>query len=231
MGDVVVEESSHPFQASFHPCFQRAAPCHRAWLEELLLIMAAGERQMYALEVSRKAAGRSSLIKAERWRRLWGSGRPLPWPFGAVSVSAIIALRRFVPSSFFFPSVIPFRVSLLYCLAASLRGAPFCLHVIRILCLHLFFVKLKTSMPCDTPLWAPLAQLPSSASSSSVCRLPCLATGQLGKFLVLKTKPRQSTVSSIWPHIGTTSGGGIRSVSSKVSSIELIFEFPRSRWA
>ena len=152
MGDVVVEESSHPIQASFHPCFQRAAPCHRAWLEELLLIMAAGERQMCALEVSRKAAGRSSLIRAERWRRLWGSGRPLPWPFGAVSVSAIIALRRFVPSSFFsaasphsaFPSVL---------LGGLTAGAPFCLHVIRILCLHLVLVKLKTSMPCDTPLW------------------------------------------------------------------------------
>ena len=29
-GEAVAEESSHPFQASFHPCFHRVVPCHWA---------------------------------------------------------------------------------------------------------------------------------------------------------------------------------------------------------
>ena len=57
-GEAVAEESSHPFQALLHPCFQRKAPCHRAWLEELLLLMGAREKQMYASEVSRTEGGR-----------------------------------------------------------------------------------------------------------------------------------------------------------------------------
>ena len=114
----------------------------------------------------------------------------------------------------FFPQRHTIPRFLLYCLAASLRAL---LSVAR------DPYPLFASCPCQVEDFhalrhatlAPLAQLPSSASSSSVCRLPCLATGQLGTLLVLKTKPRQSTVSSIWPHIGTTSGGGIRAVSSK----------------
>ena len=45
MGDVVAEMSSHPFQAPFHPRFQRAAPCHRAWLDKLPLLVVAKERE------------------------------------------------------------------------------------------------------------------------------------------------------------------------------------------
>ena len=44
-------------------------------------------------------------------------------------------------------------------------------------------------------------------------------------------KPRQSPETSNWPHTGTKSGGGVSSVSSHASSIELNFAIPRSRWA
>ena len=43
--------------------------------------------------------------------------------------------------------------------------------------------------------------------------------------------PQQPPESSIWPHIGTRSGGGIRSVVLHTSSIELSFDFRRSRSA
>ena len=41
--------------------------------------------------------------------------------------------------------------------------------------------------------------------------------------------PQQSPESSIWPHIGTRSGGITKRVSSHPSSIELTFAFPRAR--
>ena len=69
-----------------------------------------------------------------------------------------------------------------------------------------------------------------------VCRLvrflfPCLATRQLCSLRFGTMKPQQSPETSIWPRIGTQSGGGIRSASSHVSSMELISAFPRSRKA
>ena len=65
--------------------------------------------------------------------------------------------------------------------------------------------------------------------SSSVCGFPCLAKRQFGTFFLVVMKPQQSPESFIWPHIGIKSSGGIRSVSSHASSIELTFAFPRSR--
>ena len=43
--------------------------------------------------------------------------------------------------------------------------------------------------------------------------------------------PQQPPEFSIWPHIGTRSGGGIRRAVLHTSSIELSFDFRRSRWA
>ena len=64
--------------------------------------------------------------------------------------------------------------------------------------LHLVFVKLKASRPCNSPvLFAALCW--------------------------------NETAAVPWSHIGTTSCGRIRRVSSHASSIELAFAFPRSR--
>ena len=53
-----IADSSHPYQASFYPCFQRA-PCHR--VKELLLLMIARDTEVNNSEVSKvpskKAAG------------------------------------------------------------------------------------------------------------------------------------------------------------------------------
>ena len=65
--------------------------------------------------------------------------------------------------------------------------------------------------------------------SSSIFRHPCLATRQFGAFLVVRMKPQQSPEYCLWPHIGATFDGGIRSVSSHFSSIGLIFAYSRSR--
>ena len=48
-------ESSHSFQAAFHPCFQRVAPCHRVLQEEVwLLVLGTGRR---AIQRSRGKKG------------------------------------------------------------------------------------------------------------------------------------------------------------------------------
>ena len=44
-------------------------------------------------------------------------------------------------------------------------------------------------------------------------------------------KPQRPPKCFIWPHIGTKSGGAIRSAPSHASSIELTFALPRSREA
>ena len=60
--DSVVVESSHSFQAAFYPCFQRLVPCHRAWLEELLLLMVARDREAGGSEVSREKGGKHFVL-------------------------------------------------------------------------------------------------------------------------------------------------------------------------
>ena len=69
-----------------------------------------------------KAAGRSSLIRAEGGEGFGGSGRPLPWRIAAASVSAIIALRGVCPFLFIVLGVSLFHVFFLCCSAASLRA-------------------------------------------------------------------------------------------------------------
>ena len=108
VGDVVAEESSHPFQVSFHPCFH-AVPCHRTWLGELPLLTAVQEGKARGSKVStkkkREQAYRRGSIEKESHG---GSNGPLPWPCGAASVVALLTLRSFVPSSFLSLGVSPF---------------------------------------------------------------------------------------------------------------------------
>ena len=49
-------ESSHSFQAAFHPCFQRVTPCHRVSREELLLLVLGTGMQFRDLEAKRRQA-------------------------------------------------------------------------------------------------------------------------------------------------------------------------------
>ena len=80
-----------------------ARPPAAAWLEELLLLMVARERKPCSSEVLRKrwkADRCGSRLKCGESHG--GSRGPLPWPIGADSVTIIITLRRFVPSSSFF---------------------------------------------------------------------------------------------------------------------------------
>ena len=65
-------------------------------------------------------------------------------------------------------------------------------------------------------------------NSSLCCRIPWRRPS-LQRSSLVNTKREQSLESSIWPHIGTRSGGGIKSVSAHASSIELTFALPRSR--
>ena len=69
----------------------------------------------------------------------------------------------------------------------------------------LFSVKLKASMPGNTPLFGASWSAALVCISSLVCRRPCLATRQFVVFLFVSMRPQQSPESSIWPHIGTTS--------------------------
>ena len=66
------------------------------------------------------------------------------------------------------------------------------------------------------------------AASVSHCGRSCMTTRQFVTFLVVPVKPQQTPESSIWPHIGTRSSGGIRSVVPHASSIELDFGFLRA---
>ena len=205
MGNVVVEESSRPIQASFHPCFQRAAPCHRAWLEELLLLMAAGERQMYASEVSRKAAGRSSLIRAERWRTLWRVRKTTALAFWRGQRLGNHRTSKVCPVLFHFSQRLSIPRFLVYRLAASLRAL------------------------------LSVARDPYPSFASFLCQVE--ATRHFGArcstaFVCLLVFRLQASVpGQSGPTSGPTSGGGIRSVSSHTSSINLTFASPRSRWA
>ena len=116
----------------------------------------------------------------------------------------------------------------LFCLVASLR-APCCCaclaevnvdsemrRLIRFLYLKLFFDK-----SWHHAALAPLGQQPLSAAHL-FCRLPFPATCQFVTFLLVSMSPQQLE-SSICPHIGTTSSGGISKVSSHASSVELNF--------
>ena len=51
--DSAVVESSHSFQAAFHPCFQRVSPCHRVLREELLLLVLGTRMQFRDLEAKK----------------------------------------------------------------------------------------------------------------------------------------------------------------------------------
>ena len=77
---------------------------------------------------------------------------------------------------------------------------------------------------------APLGQLPLSPAHV-LCGRPCLATRQFVMFLFVGMRPQQSPDASIWPHIGTKSGGGFSTVSSHASSIELNSAYSRLRMA
>ena len=163
MGDVVVEESSHPFQVSFHPCFH-AAPCHRKWIDLLPLLVAVQARERRAVRRSRQKKKKRQTYRrgsAEKEGH-GGSHGPLPWPCGAASVVAFLTLRRFVPSSFLSLAVSSLPSVFSGGLTAS--ASLCCPHYAemdverkmrRLICflhLHLVFVKLRASMPCNPPV-------------------------------------------------------------------------------
>ena len=50
-------EPSHSFQAAFHPCFQRVAPCHRVSREELLLLVLGTGRRAIQRSRGKKKGG------------------------------------------------------------------------------------------------------------------------------------------------------------------------------
>ena len=71
-GDVVAEESSRPFQVSFHPCFH-TAPCHRTWLGELPLLTAVQKREACGSEVSKnKKRSRYVVVAQPRGKEMDG---------------------------------------------------------------------------------------------------------------------------------------------------------------
>ena len=75
---------------------------------------------------------------------------------GAASVAAIITPPRFVPASFFFLNVFPFRVFFCTALAAPPRALLSAVDGevrswVRVPNLHPFFVKVEASVPGSVP--------------------------------------------------------------------------------
>ena len=97
--DSAVVEVAHSFQAAFNPCFQPAVPCHPAWLEELLLLMVARNREAGGSEV---AAGTSSWLGAAAKRKPWRvrSTSTLAWRRGQRQASFFLFHGAFFPRCF-----------------------------------------------------------------------------------------------------------------------------------
>ena len=172
------------------------------------------------------------------------SAAVLPPPMGgsaAASVAALFVLRIVVPSSSVFarrPSVSGVHEN---CLGASLHVWSFLLHVNHrggctqrdapptpFSCLHLYFVNLKASMPCETPLWRLWVSCPSLPF---IFRLWASVNGNAPVRCVpfVDMKQQLSPDSSIWANIGTNYGAEISKIASHASSIELIFALPCAR--
>ena len=122
MGGVLTEKTSHPFQASFQPCFHRARlpatgrdcrSCCCSWSLE----------KVRRKKKKRQAYRRGSGLQVGDGHG--GSGGPLPWPPGEASVATLIALRSSVPCSLLFLGVFPFRVSSVL-LGSLTAGASLC---------------------------------------------------------------------------------------------------------
>ena len=147
--------SAHSFQAAFYPCFQRVVPCHRAVTGRVAVVCGCqgqGGGRFGGVEKKRRQAHSrgSGLLQREGHG---GSAGPLP---GAASVELV--------SSFFFYTA-PFNsASFPVALGGLTANASLdCLcfaevfvdkevrRLISFLYLHLVFVELKGSMPCNSP--------------------------------------------------------------------------------
>ena len=156
--------------------------------------------------------GRSLWMTAERWRRPWVQ-EDLNHHTSKLCPFLCLFSQRLSIHVFFctawrpLTTCTPFRCTLFTEVDVD--------RVVRSLvcfpCLHPFLIKMEASVPG--------MRLGASWSAALVC----LSSS------VWRFPPQQSPESSIWPHKGTTCGGGVRSVASQASSIELIFAFPRLR--
>ena len=161
MGDVVAEESSHPFQASFHPCFP-AAPCHRTWLEELPLLKAAQDREACRSEVSTTEGGRRTVVAQLNGKALASPkdlcsnllARPASWRFSRFE--GLFSSLSLGVSPFLFAFCVLWRPhtasASLHCpchaemdVDREMRRMTCFLH------LHPLFLKLKADVPCNSP--------------------------------------------------------------------------------
>ena len=163
MGDVVVEEASHPFQVSFRPCF-RAAPCHRTWLGERPCSRPfRRERRAVRRSQKKKNRSRHNVVAQPRRKDMDGPmglcpglvARPALWRssrFEGLSIP-LASLSAFLHSSL--PSVFSGGLTASASLCCPCHAEMDVDREMRrmtcFLYLHPLFVKLKASVPCNSP--------------------------------------------------------------------------------
>ena len=155
------------------------------------------------LETNSRALQAERRESRENERGHGGSRRPLPWLEGATSVAATIVLGTFrahvpVSSSFFL---------------SRRRSSPTLLSVLFEASPHEFRSVACTSQRCMKTggvLLGPFPLFVAFLCSAEDFHAWQHANFKHSSFVVVRSQ--QSSESSVWPHSGTKSGGGISSV-------------------